>query len=360
MTALIIFFVILGILILVHEFGHFIIAKYAGVKVEQFSLGFGKIIFKKKTKGTEYRISLIPLGGYVKLAGDSLEEYKGAPDEYLSKPVKARAAIIFFGPLLNYVLGLLFFWFILIIGYPALTTKVGGLVEGLGAKDAGVIAGDKILAVDGKKVVFWEDLQKIIQSKKANLPVRLLVLRANKEYSIDVTIKSKELNDPFGHKKSFGILGITPDDEVVTVKHGILESFILSLQKARELTIMTYKGLWFMVTGKLSFRDSVTGPLGIFYITSKAAQLGAIAVMHLLAVLSISLAIFNLLPLPVLDGGHLFLLGIEKIRGKRLGLKAERIINQVGLGLIISLAIFVTYNDIARIFGEKIIKFFSK
>jgi regulator of sigma E protease len=122
---------------------------------------------------------------------------------------------------------------------------------------------------------------------------------------------------------------------------------------------MTYKGLWRLSTGKLSVRESVTGPLGIFYITSKAASLGIIALLHLVAVLSVSLAIFNLLPLPVLDGGHILFLGLEKLRGKTLGEKSERIITQIGVTVIVSLAIFVTYNDIVKFFGDKIGKIFK-
>jgi regulator of sigma E protease len=120
---------------------------------------------------------------------------------------------------------------------------------------------------------------------------------------------------------------------------------------------MTYKALWRMITGKLSMRESITGPLGIFYITSKAANLGIAALLHLVAVLSVSLCIFNLLPLPVLDGGHIVLLAIEKIRGRQLGIKAERVITQVGFTLIVSLAIFATYNDMLRLFGDKLSKF---
>lgn len=357
MITLIIFLFILGLLIIVHEFGHFIIAKKLAVKVEEFSLGFGPTILRKKKNETQYCINSIPLGGYVKLAGDNLQEYKGKPDEYLSKPVSQRAAIIFFGPLLNYVLGILFFWLIFFIGYPTLTTKVGSLIEGMGAKDAGVYVGDKIIAVDGKRVDFWEDLQKVIHSQKNNTIVKVSILRDSRVYSIDVKIKTKDFNDLLGHRYNVGLLGIAPADEIVKVRHGFFQSFILSINKTWELTIITYNGLWRMLTGKISLRESVTGPLGIFYITSKAASLGMIAVLHLMALLSISLAIFNLLPFPVLDGGHIFLLAVEKIRGKNLGIKAERIINQLGFTLIISLAVFVTYNDIVRFFGDKISNF---
>jgi regulator of sigma E protease len=131
----------------------------------------------------------------------------------------------------------------------------------------------------------------------------------------------------------------------------------LGINKTLDLTIMTYKALWRMVTGKLSMRESITGPLGIFYITSKAAHLGVIALLHLVAVLSVSLCIFNLLPLPVLDGGHIVLLAIEKIRGRQLSVSAERVITQIGFTLIISLALIATYNDLLRLFGDKLSRF---
>jgi regulator of sigma E protease len=360
MISVLTFLFILGISIIIHEFGHFIAAKKLGVKVEKFSLGFGLPLWHKKKNDTEYSLSLIPLGGYVKLAGDNLGEYKNQPDEYLSKTPLERCQIIFCGPLLNYILGFLCFWLIFFAGYPTLTTKVGGLIDGFGAKDAGIQVGDKIIAVDGKKVDFWEDLQSAIQSKKAATGVMLSVLRDNKEYALEVKIKEKQFDDVLGQKRKVGLIGITPKDEVINVRYGFLKSFVLAIRKTAELTILTYKAIWRMITGKLSMRESITGPLGIFYITSKAASLGMIAVLHLVAVLSVSLGIFNLLPLPVLDGGHIVLLAIEKIRGRSLSLKAERIITQVGLTLIISLAIFATYNDLLRFFGDKLSKWFIK
>ncbi len=357
MITFFIFLLMLGLLIIVHEFGHFIIAKRLGVRVEKFSFGFGKRILTKKKDDTEYSISLIPLGGYVKLAGDSVGEFKNNPDEYLSKKPSQRAQIIFCGPLLNYVLGFLCFWLIFFVGYPTFTTKVGGLIDGFGAKDAGIQVGDKIIAVDGERIDFWEDLQMAIQAKKAATRVLLSVLRDNKEYAIEVKIKEKQLDDALGQQRNVGLIGITPKDEIVKVKHGFLKSFVLGINKTLDLTLMTYKALWRMITGKLSMRESITGPLGIFYITSKAANLGIVALLHLVAVLSVSLCIFNLLPLPVLDGGHIVLLAIEKIRGKQLGIKAERVITQVGFTLIVSLAVFATYNDLLRLFGDKLSKF---
>lgn len=360
MLALLIFLFILGILILVHEFGHFIIAKRVGVRVEQFSLGFGPVLLKKKYRDTEYNVSAFPLGGFVKLAGDNLEEYTGKPDEYFSQKPGRRFWIIFFGPLLNYFLAILFFWLIFFIGYPTLTTRVGGLVEGFGAQEAGIKEGDKIISIDGKKVSYWEELQRVVYSKSSEEKVSISLLREGNPLTLEVRIKEKDIPDQIGQKHRLGLLGITPFDEVMKVRHGFFESFFLSFKKAKDLTLMTYRALGFMITGKLSMRESMTGPLGIFFITSKAASLGFIAILHLMAVLSLSLAIFNLLPLPILDGGHIAFLGLERLRGKPLGIKTERLVNKFGVVFMMSIAIFVTYNDIIKNFGDKITRLFIK
>jgi regulator of sigma E protease len=354
MISLLIFLFILGLLIIVHEFGHFIAARMNGVHVEIFSLGFGPQIFKTVRKGTEYSISLIPLGGYVKMAGDSREEYKGKDDEYLSKSIGRRFQIIFFGPFLNYVLGFLFFWFILFSGYPTLTNKVGGLLDGYGAQESGLEVGDRIVAIDGKEVRYWEDIQRQVQQRKRNESVDVDILRDGRELNISVPIRDKLVDDELGEKRSLGLIGISPYDEVIEVRHGFLESAYLGLKKTADLTLVTYKGLWRLITGRMSVKDSVTGPLGIFYITSKTAKMGLVAVMHLIAILSISLGIFNLLPLPILDGGHIFFLGLEKLRRRALGVKAERMVNNVGFTLMITIALLVTYNDIIRLYGDKI------
>jgi len=360
MISLVAFLIIFGILIIVHEFGHFIVAKLQGVKVERFSIGFGPPLLKKKKKDTEYTVNAVPLGGYVKLAGDNLEEFHKESYEYLAKTPLQRATIIFSGPFLNYISAFLFFWLIFFIGFPTLSTKVGALIEGYGAKEAGIQVGDKIISVDGNKVDSFEDVQKIIYSKEGVSSVRVVVLRGNKEEAVDVRLKQKQLEDQMGQKHSIGLLGISPDfSQLITLRYGFWKSFILSAQKTWDITVITCKAIWRMITGKLSLRESVAGPLGIYYITAKAVSLGIISVLNLIGLLSVSLAIFNLLPLPLLDGGHLLLLIIERIRGKYLSLKAERIITQVGFTIIISLAVFVTYNDILRLFGDKISRFFK-
>lgn len=290
------------------------------------------------------------------MAGDNQAEYQGKHDEYFAKTPGKRFQIIFCGPLLNYILGFLFFWLIFFIGYPTLTSKVGGLIDGYGAQAAGLKVADNILAVDGREVSSWEGLQRAIRERKVKSSVELRVLRDKQELKFTVPIKDKLLDDQLGQKQAQGIIGISPFDEIIEVRHGFLESAGYGFKKTIDLTVMTYTGLFRLVTGKMSMRDSMTGPLGIFFITSKAAKLGWIALIHLIAVLSVSLAIFNLLPLPILDGGHLFLLGLEKIRKKALGVKAEEMINNIGFSLMIALALFVTYNDIIRLYADKLSK----
>ncbi|MGD0336625.1 MAG: RIP metalloprotease RseP [Candidatus Omnitrophota bacterium] len=356
-----IFLFILGITVLVHEFGHYLMARELGVKIQEFFVGIGgRKIFSRKKGDTEYGVKTVLIGGYIKLAGDNLDEYSGKPDEYLAQPPGRRFWIIFFGPLFNYILGFLCFWLIFFVGYPTVTTKIGGVIDGFGAKEAGLVAEDRILAVDGKKVRFFEDLQKIVQSKKEPDVVRLLVSRENKEFDVLVPIKEKQYKDTFGQRRSMGLLGIFPGDEIITMRYGFLESFKRSIKKTWSLTVLTYKALWFMVTGRLSIRDSAAGPLGLYFITAKIATQGLIPLINLFAVLSINLCICNLLPLPVLDGGHVMFLGLEKIRGKLLSKKTEEFITRAGLTLIFSLFVIFTYNDIMRIYGDKIYRFFLK
>lgn len=360
MISLLIFFLLLGVLIVVHEFGHFIAAKKLGVKVETFALGFGPRLFSKSRKGTHYDIRAIPLGGYVKLSGDNLEEFKHQPDDYLSQPIFKRFWIIFSGPMLNLVMGFLCFWVICFVGYPSLSAKVGSVLDDYGAKEAGIQVGDEVIKVDGKKIGYWEDLQKAVFNRKDKRQVVVSVLRDNKELNFTVLMKERSITDSMGQKRNLGLLGVAPKDEVITVKHGFFGSFVAGIEKSYNLVVITYEALWYMVTGKLSLKESVTGPLGMFYITSKAASLGIVAFLHLIAVLNINLAIFNLLPLPALDGCHIFLLGLEKVRGRYLSHKSEQVLTQVGFGMIILLAVAVFYNDLIR-FGifDKVGKFFS-
>ncbi|MBI4335179.1 MAG: RIP metalloprotease RseP [Candidatus Omnitrophica bacterium] len=363
MFSIIAFLFVLSVLVIIHEFGHFIAAKRQGVKVEKFSFGFGPKLFGVKKGDTEYIVSLVLLGGYVKLAGDEPGLARGESFEFLSKSVWQRFKIIFFGPLLNYLLGFVLFWFIFFAGSPTATNKVGAILDGYPAKAAGLQKDDRIIAVDGKPVKYWEELTEVIHNKKEGDLVLIIERRdpfhmrggIDKKWTHEIRVPPvrKEITDIFGKKRGISLIGIGPSDEIVSVRYGFLNSGLKAMQQVYKLTEATYKSLLFIVTGKMSMKESVTGPIGIFIITSRAASMGVIYLLQMMAVLSASLAIFNLLPLPVLDGGHILFLLIEKIRGRPLSARRQEIVAQIGLAFLISLMLFVLYTDIIRFVLKK-------
>ena len=361
MLSLVSFIVVLSILVIVHEFGHFIVAKKMGVRVEKFSIGFGSEICGITKGETRYSISIVPLGGYVKLAGEtSLEGVKGEKWEYLSRTVWERMRIIFAGPLLNYILAFLIFSFVFMAGSPTLTSKIGKIMPGYPAESAGLKIGDKILNINGKDVVYWEDVTNIVHTNK-NTEMKLLLKRDGKQITVLVTPKPQDIKTIFGSKKNISIMGIAPSDEILYVKYGFFKSIYMGAEKLWMLTYITCRALWASITGAIPMKESMTGPIGIFYITGQAAKLGIIYLLQLMGVLSASLAIFNLLPVPVLDGGHILFLTIEKIRRKPVSIKMQENVTQVGMSLLIVLMLFVFYNDFMR-FGifEKIAHLWKK
>lgn len=353
---LLIFIIVISILIVIHEFGHFIVAKSLGVRVEKFVLGFGPVLLSKKRNDTEYAIALIPFGGYVKMAGDIPDEFKGNKWEYFSRPPSQRAMIVLFGPVLNYVLAFLCFCLAFSFGFPMQTTEIGKLMDGFPAKEAGLLLGDEIINIDGKNVNNFEELQQIVFNKKEG-KLDLTVLRGSQKIKVFILPKRDTIRTFFG-QKTVSLIGIEPKAELVAIKYPLGKAIIEGAKKLLSMTVLTYKVLYMMLTGGISLKESVTGPIGIFVIIREAFKQGIVYLIYVMAVLSMSLAIFNLLPLPVLDGGHLFLLGLEKIRGRRLSQNIDDWITRVGLGFIIFMALFVFYNDLVR-YGiiEKIVGF---
>lgn len=361
MLSLIAFLAVLSVLVLVHEFGHFIAAKRTGVRVEKFSFGFGPKLAGIKKGDTEYLISLIPLGGYVKMAGDDpSEELKHKPWEFLSRSILDRFNIIFAGPALNYILAFMIFSVIFMFGSPTMTTEVGGLLKDYPAQKAGILAGDKIKSVDGVPVKHWEDMTEMIHKHAAGRIV-LSLERAGKPIEMELEPVVRETKDIFGGKTRIALIGISPSQSIESVRYGFLESMWMGARKLVQLTAITYRALWSMVIGQLSVKESMTGPIGIFMITGQAAKLGFIYILHLMAILSASLAIFNLLPLPILDGGHIIFLALEKLRGRPLSLKAQEAVANVGITFLILLTVFIFYNDIMK-FGivDKVTGIFKK
>ncbi|MCK4912682.1 MAG: RIP metalloprotease RseP [Candidatus Omnitrophica bacterium] len=343
---------IFSILIVIHEFGHYIAAKRSGVKVERFALGFGPVLFRKKGKETEFVVCAFPLGGYVKMAGDTRQEHKGLNNEFLSKSVGVKSKIVFAGPLFNYILALVIFCIIALIGFPYPDSVVGSVLDDYPAKAAGVEEGDRILAVNGNEIEHWMDMaEEIYQAKDT---VNLRIEREGKIISLAIPLQQKEITDDFGKRKNVSMIGIGASSEIKTVKYNFPQAIIKGFESLFKLTFLVVKGFLFMILGVIPFKEAVAGPVGIYYITSEVIKIGIVPTLHLLAALSISLAIINLFPIPVLDGGHLLFFFMEKVRGKPISEKVEDNLTRVGLSLLILLIVFVFYNDIVR-FGPKIL-----
>ena len=361
MLSLISFLIVLGVLVIVHEFGHFIVAKSIGVRVEKFSIGFGPKICSVKKGDTEYLVSAIPLGGYVKMSGDEPgESITGKRWEFLSRSVFDRFKIIVAGPLLNYILAFIIFSVIFMFGSPTMTTEVGSLLKDYPAVAQGVKVGDKILTVDGKDVKYWEDMTEIMH-KHVDGPMTLSIRRGPQVFEMKIAPTIRKMKDIFGKETTIALIGIGPSQNIEKVKYGFFASISMGSKKLIQLTALTYKALWSIIIGRMSLKESMTGPIGIFVITGQAAKMGFIYIFHLMGILSASLALFNILPFPVLDGGHILFLAIEKIRGKPLSLKAQEAIANVGITLLIMFTIFVFYSDIMK-FGiaDKAMKLFKK
>ncbi|HOW34907.1 MAG TPA: RIP metalloprotease RseP [Candidatus Omnitrophota bacterium] len=353
--SILVFLAVLGILIVVHEFGHFIMAKRLGVRVERFAIGFGPKLFSLNYDNTEFAVCLIPLGGYVKMAGDERPNCKGLAEEFYSKPPGHRALIVLMGPVVNYVMAYVCFVIVFVTGYPTLSAKVGELLSGLPAQSAGLEVGDKIIRIGQTPINSWEEMQRSIMTSKDKV-LTFTVVRNGMEIKKTIEPTVKRLENIFGQTEDIRVVGIKPKEEIVILKYGLSQSLVRAAQQLFDITATTYKALYRIMTGAMSPKDTMTGPIGIYYIIKQAATLGISYLLYIMGIISASLAIFNFLPLPILDGGHLFFLAIEKIRKKALSAKVDEAINRAGLTLILCLAVFIFYSDMVR-FGwfDKII-----
>ena len=341
MTTLIVI-IVFSILVIVHEFGHFIAARRIGVRVEKFAIGFGPAIFKKKFKDTMFLICAFPLGGFVKMAGDERANCQGVGDEYFSKSPGERMQIVFAGPLFNYLLAFLLFWMFAFIGFPSSKPVVGELIEGYPAAMAGIQVNDQVLTVNGQPVASWQDMAKIIH--KSPVAVDLTVNRAGYLIDIKSEVKTQEIPDDLGRMQMTSHIGILPQE----IKHKPVASFFQGFKTLMDHTVRFFKGIAAIIFGIVPFKKAAMGPIGIYFLTSEMAKVGVLAILNLIAILSLSLALINLFPVPVLDGGHIALTLIEKIRNKAISRRFEEILNRIGIALLATLMIFVFYQDIKR------------
>lgn len=360
MMAALISLVTLGLLVIVHEVGHLLVARRAGVRILRFSIGFGPRLMTWTRGNTEYAVSLIPLGGYVKMAGEQGASPAREPWEYLAQPAGVRAQIIFAGPLVNYLTAVVCLWVTFVIGYPELAPVVGTLIDGMPAQAAGVQVGDRIEAVQNRPIHSWDEVMRVIHEAK-DQPVVLRVAREGAVQELTVTPRPKQITDPLGRRKTVGLIGIVPSGAFESRRVGPVAAIGAAFQKLNEWTVQTFAALGALLTGRLSVQDSVTGPIGIIYLTSEAVQLGVAPLLSLMGLFSLNLAIFNLLPIPVLDGGHLLFLIIGRLRGTPVSLTVQERSAQVSLALLTALVLVICANDVSR-FGllEKVLGWVRK
>ncbi len=348
LTLILVLFVF-SVLIIIHEAGHLIAAKKFGVDVETFSLGFGKRIWGFKKGGTDYRISVFPFGGYIKMAGEDPLEAKGKEGELASKPVGHRFWIIVAGALSNYIFAFILFSIIFMIGVPTLSNNVGQVLKGYPAEKAGIEVGDRILSIDGENVRYWDDLVATIKEKsKENLPLEFVIERENKTIELDIRPDISTVKNIFGQTISRPMIGIAPQNEILSVSYDPIRAVFYGGKRLLELTGMTYKGIWLLLTGGMPVKSSVSGPIGIMQLMRQAASLGIVPLLIITAHVNMALAIFNLLPFPVLDGGHVIFLALEKIRKRPLSIKVQEVITQIAIVMLIAFALFISWQDVLK------------
>jgi regulator of sigma E protease len=351
-TNIFAFVIVLGVLIFFHELGHFLVARFFGVGVEKFSLGFGPKIFGKKVGITEYRISAIPLGGYVKMVGeepDAEVEPEQVALSFTHQHVFKRILIVAAGPLFNILLAVLIFYGIFqISGTIILKPVIGDVQDGTPAQAAGFKKGDDIVNINGLPVDTWDQMAGIIADSKGS-PLEMTVGRDGLTRVIRVTPQLKTTKNIFGEDIPRYVIGITAAGETYTKKLnpvGALTESLIQTYKIVELTVVSVGKI---IQGTVSTK-TIGGPIMIAELAGQQAKLGATNLLFFIALISINLAILNILPIPVLDGGHLLFFTIELIIGRPVSIRIREVSQQAGMFVLILLMIFVFYNDITRIF----------
>ena len=338
--TLIYFILVLTITVMVHEFGHFICAKKNGVYVYEFSIGMGPKLISKKKGETDYSIRLLPIGGFVSMAGEDMESEDDVPKDrqLCNKSMFVRFITMAAGVTFNILLALIILFIIgLINGNPKNDTTISNIVDAYPIYETNVKVGDKITKIDNVKVTSYEDIALELTVKNGqNIDMTVEHSDGNIE-----TVKVKPMNKKNGYSYGFSL-----DN---TKEKGIISAVKYSFTKTKNLIKQMYKILYYLITGRLSF-DNLSGPIGIFTIVGDAAHSGFINVIYLIAYLCINVAVINILPFPAFDGGRILFLIIEKIKGSKVDSKFENTIHTVGFVLLMILMLYVSYNDIVRIF----------
>ncbi len=354
------FLFVLTVVVFFHELGHFLVARWAGVKVLTFSLGFGpELAGFNDRHGTRWKLSAIPLGGYVKFFGDESEASTPSADalsrmnadersySFHHKKVAPRAAIVAAGPIANFLLAIVIFSVMfMFLGKPSTTARVDSIQAGSAAAAAGFQPGDIIAAIDGQSIDSFSDMQRVV-STKAGQKLTFDVKRDSATLKITATPELREMKDAFGNVHRLGVLGISRANtagDAVTQPVSPPTAVWLGIKETWFVIDRTFSYIGGVFTGREA-ADQVGGPIRIAQISGQVATIGFAALVHLAAVLSISIGLLNLFPVPLLDGGHLLFYAVEAIRGKPLSERAQEVGFRIGLGLVLMLMVFATYND---------------
>ena len=358
------FLFVLTIVVFFHELGHFMMARWCGIRVLVFSIGFGPEIAGFNDRyGTRWKISAVPLGGYVKFFGDdnaaSAPDHAAAAamseadkkDSFIFQPIRSRAAVVAAGPIANFVLAIaIFAGIFMTVGKQTTSARVDTVQAGSAAEVAGFKPGDLVLSINGEKIESFSDMQRVV-SISAGEPLAIEVDRGGVPVGLKAVPQLKEIKDNFGNVHRLGVLGISrsmaPGD-IKTEKAGPVRAIVMGAQET-----------WFVVDRTLSYitgvfagreaADQLGGPIRIAQVSGQVATAGFAALIHLTAVLSVSIGLLNLFPIPLLDGGHLLFYGIEAIRGRPLSERAQELGFRIGLAIVVMLMIFATFNDILHL-----------
>ena len=354
------FLVVMTFIVFFHELGHFLVARWCGVRVETFSIGFGRELWGRNDRhGTRWKIAWIPLGGYVKFEGDenaaSMPDAEamqnGSPTSFHAKKLWQRALVVAAGPVTNFILAIIIFAaMFLVIGVPVSEPVVDTVQESSAAAEAGFKVGDRIVSVDGREIESFTDLKRIV-STSAGRTLTFVIKREGKEVTLTATPKVREVPDGLGGKIRIGMLGVS---------HNVAKDFRYERKGPVEAVALGARETWFIVTSTMNYLkglilgresvDQLAGPIRIAQASSMAASISLAALFHLAAVLSVSIGLINLFPIPMLDGGHLLYYLIEAIRGKPLGQSAQEFGFKVGFMLVLMLMLVATFNDFVRLF----------
>lgn len=355
------FLVALTVIIFIHELGHFLVARWCGVRVEMFSIGFGREIFGwNDSRGTRWKLCWIPLGGYVKFEGDANPaSMPGAspdanstlpPGNFHGKPVWQRAAVVAAGPIANFILAIAIYAVgNAAVGVPITEPRVDTVVAGSAAEKAGILPGDLIVRLDGRDIRSFTELQETIMVRPGE-PVLVGIDRSGQSLELTVVPDLREVSDGFGGKVKIGMLGVSHDaaGDLRYERLSPIDAVVKGTERTWYVISTTFKYLGKIVIGQES-SNHLGGPISIAKAAGDAASGGLYSFIGMIAFLSISIGLINLFPIPMLDGGHLVYYAIESIRGKPLGAGAQEWGFRIGFSLVIMLMIVGTWNDIGRL-----------